>query len=206
MRKYVKGDMPAILAANKDDWDTAFAALPLSATAKYRYRHPEIKSSLIKETHSKCIYCESKVGHNTPGDVEHLAPSSIYPALHFDWNNLTIACTECNRRKSNYDTIISPFLNPYGDDVENRVVHLGPLTCAAAGDAAVEICVSTLQLDKGIRIELILRKIEKIAEINSLKSRIRECTVPALKALLEADLQRRGGVSEEYSGMVSTLI
>src|SRR5687767_14822167 len=100
MRKVSKHAEPDVLQTNHQEWTDAYLADPGNATKKYRYRHPEIKSALKEETADKCVYCESKIGHNTPGDVEHMTPSSVQPQHHFAWSNLTIACTECNRRKN----------------------------------------------------------------------------------------------------------
>ena len=75
MRNLSKDDPPPVLSANRDGWDSEFQRDPQNQTYKYRYRHADIKQSLLAETNGKCIYCESKVGHNTPGDVEHKIPS-----------------------------------------------------------------------------------------------------------------------------------
>src|SRR5687768_6014392 len=102
MRKLEKLPIPELLAANGTQWLEEYIKDPSSATTRYRYRAREIKDALREETGWKCVYCESKIGHNTPGDVEHKVPSRKNPALHFDWYNLTVACTECNRRKNDY--------------------------------------------------------------------------------------------------------
>lgn len=205
MRHQQKAAEPQILTANKVEWLAAYLADKKSATAKYRYRHPEIKGALLTETGEKCVYCESKVGHNTPGDVEHKAPSLLYDNLHFDWHNLTIACAECNRRKGAYDTISNPFLDPYSVGIEERVTHHGPMVVGVPGDVGAEICVSMLELDRG-RADLMERKVEKIIEINHLKNRIARCDSEFLKAILEADLDRRCQVDQEFSGMVRSLL
>ena len=44
----------------------------------------QIKAALMKETHDKCAYCESKVGHNCPGDAEHKIPVSHDAQRLFD--------------------------------------------------------------------------------------------------------------------------
>lgn len=203
MRRVSKGEEPPVLASNRVKWEAAFAAAPTSRS-RFKYRHPEIKNALYDETSSKCVYCESKVGHNTPGDVEHLVATSLDPTQHFVWANLTVACSECNRRKGPYNIVLDPFLNPYADEVEDRLVHFGPIMCAAAGDVDAEITVRVLELNKG-RDKLFLRKIEKIDEISNLNARIQETTDATLKAALELDLQRRSDASAEYSGMVRSL-
>ncbi|WP_152639740.1 HNH endonuclease [Sphingobium bisphenolivorans] len=206
MRTLTKLACPQILSASKLTWDAAYAANPNNGTAKYRYRHSDIKETLKKETSGKCIYCESKIGHNTPGDVEHKWPSSVHQHLHFEWTNLTIACTECNRRKLALDPSVVPFLDPYQPGVEQRVRHYGPVVGWVEGDQAAETTVRRLELDSSERLELVLRKIEKISDINNLKERVASAPNPVLKAALQADLQRRASASEEFSGMVASLI
>lgn len=164
MRNLVKANCPQLLVDNADQWAVDYGDDPTNGTKKYRYRHREIKNSLLSETYHKCVYCESKIGHVTPGDVEHMQPSSIKPELHFEWTNLTIACTECNRRKSNYYDEEQPFLDPYNDDVESMVIHHGPILGWNPGDHRSEITVRKLELHNSKREQLILRKIEKIEE------------------------------------------
>lgn len=206
MRSITKAACPQILSDNKQSWDASFAAYPKNATAKYRYRHIDIKSALLAETSNKCVYCESKVGHNTPGDVEHKWPTAVHAHLHFEWENLTIACTECNRRKSALDPNHIPFLDPYVPNIEGKLVHHGPVVGWLQGDEAAETTVKTLELDSVNRLELILRKIEKINDISILKGRIVAAQNPALKSAHEQDLQRRALPTEEFSGMVSSLL
>lgn len=205
MRHLEKTEEPEVLVAHKVEWLAAYLADKANATAKYRYRHPDIKNSLLKEAYDKCVYCESKLGHNTPGDVEHKAPSSLHENRHFDWDNLTIACTECNRRKGAYDTIADAFLDPYSEGIEARITHYGPVVVGVPGDVGAEICIRRLELDRG-RNDLTERKVEKIIEINHLRNRIAQCDNAVLKAILEADLDRRCEVDQEFSGMVRSLI
>src|SRR5262245_28698431 len=119
MRRVTKTAEPDILRLNFQEWTAAYLADRRNETKKYRYRHSDIKECLRAETADKCVYCESKVGHNTPGDVEHIMPSRVDGQMHFVWSNLTLACTECNRRKNAYFDAEKPFLNPYSDDVED---------------------------------------------------------------------------------------
>ena len=134
MRRLAKQPIPTLLIMNSAAWLADYLLDLSSPTKKYRYREAEIKNALREETGWKCVYCESKIGHNTPGDVEHKIPSSKDRTLHFEWSNLTIACTECNRRKSDYYEENNGFLDPYADDVEEVLLHLGPLVYWKPGD------------------------------------------------------------------------
>ena len=39
-------------------------------------RDKSIKEQILKETHGKCVYCESKISHVCPGDIEHILPKN----------------------------------------------------------------------------------------------------------------------------------
>jgi len=203
MRKLNKGEIPAVLAENVEWWTEEFVADPENHTKRYRYRHPEIKAALLKETAGKCVYCESKVGHNTPGDTEHKIPSSEDNTLHFSWTNLTIACSECNRRKNDYFRPSMPFLDPYVDDVESVLVHLGPIVGWKPGYQRAEITIRTLELHSGARRELISRKIERLEELSELLERLASSSCDELMGLLLTKrLEEMKSPDAEYSGMV----
>lgn len=206
MRNLEKVEIPNVLAEYHDEWLTAFLADKKNSTKKYRYRHTEIKTTLKEETGWKCVYCESKIGHNTPGDVEHKVPSSKVEDLHFNWENLTVACTECNRRKNNYYEEGEEFLDPYNDDVENAVQHYGPVLSWANGQERAEITVKTLELDTDVRFPLISRKIEKIEELNNVIERYVKEENLAIKALMKAKIRRMIDIKSEYSGMIKSII
>ena len=206
MRRLAKLPMPRVLADNATSWLSEYLADRDSATKKYRYRHIEIKDALRRETHWKCAYCESKVGHNTPGDIEHKVPSSKNEALHFDWANLTVACTECNRRKNDYYQEGAEFLDPYQDDVEACLVHLGPLVYWAPGHARAEITVRQLELDTSARCALFDRKRDLLEKIRALLDGVASADPEILRALRRDEVVRMCGEDAEFSAMVRSYV
>ena len=64
--------------------------------ARNKYRHEEIKNSLVEMFHDKCAYCESKIGHVTYREIEHFYPKGTYIDKTFDWDNLLLSCQICN--------------------------------------------------------------------------------------------------------------
>lgn len=203
MRRIAKLKEPAILPHSKAQWEAALSANP-SETNCHRYRHPDIKKSLLAETNDKCVYCESKIGHNCPGDIEHKIPKSKRPDLIFNWDNMTIACNECNRRKAQYYDTSCMFLDPYTDDVENLVQHVGPLVFNRPGSARSEVTVRTLELNE--RRPLIDRKIERLESVKNMCERIVNSDNPALKSFLLQNLAESCEVRSEFSGMVKTYV
>ncbi len=75
------------------------------------YGDKSVKAALVKAQHKKCCFCESKVTHISPGDVEHFRPKGGfrqkasdplttpgYYWLAYEWSNLFLSCTLCNQR------------------------------------------------------------------------------------------------------------
>lgn len=206
MRNLQKLPIPPVLAEKAEEWTAAFMADPTNATARFRYRDQDIKATLRTESAGKCIYCESKVGHNTPGDVEHKIPTAADLSLHFAWDNLALACTECNRRKNQYHDPAVPFLDPYRDDVEAVLLHLGPIVNWKPGQARAEVTVRRLELNSAQRSELITRKIEKVQEVNDAVERYHREQDPVLKGVLRDRIRDMCARDAEYSAMVLAII
>jgi hypothetical protein len=206
VRNVAKLPEPSILTERKEEWESALSVNP-SDTNKNRYRHQEIKQTLLTETNNKCVYCESKIGHNCPGDIEHKIPKSKRIDLIFEWDNMTIACSECNRRKDEYYDPDCMFLDPNTDDVENLVQHVGPLVFNRPGNERSEITVRILELNSLTgRAKLIDRKVEKLETIKNLVERIATVNNPTLRSFLYEELTQSYDISSEFSGMVKTYV
>lgn len=206
MRRLTKLQIPRVLADNGATWLAEYLAEPGSDTKRLRYRHAEIKSTLKQETAWKCAYCESKVGHNTPGDIEHKVPSSKNPRLHFDWENLTVACTECNRRKNNYYEKGTEFLDPYADDVEACLLHLGPLVYWKPDHERAELTVRILEFNSPKRRALLDRKTEHLEKTRALLDLATRPGEDLLRALRRDEVTRMCAPDAEYSAMVRTYV
>jgi len=204
MRKVPKSPEPQVLIDNKDSWRTAFKSNPSRHNGN-KYRHLGIKKALLDETYEKCVYCESKIGHNCAGDTEHKIPKSKRPDLIFVWSNMTIACSECNRRKSDYYDPACMFLDPNIDNVEDLLMHLGPIVHNYhPGDKRSEVTVNILELQS--RKPLIGRKIEKLQHIRHLIEHIVDEVNPTIKDFLRRELSESCDISAEYSGMVKACV
>lgn len=205
MRRLEKIEVPSVLEANAEIWLQEYIADPNNGAKRYRYRHEEIKGAIVQETGWKCAYCESKVAHNTPGDIEHKVPTSKAQHLHFTWSNLTCACTECNRRKRDYYVEGSEFIDPYADNVEDLVLHHGPITSWRPGHERAELSIKLLQLNHPQRMQLVLRKIEKINQFEELAERYASTENAVLKEVLLKQLQEMRDRTSEYSAMLVTV-
>lgn len=206
MRFLEKLAAPTILEQKKDEWLEAFLQNQKNDTCKFRYRHNDIKRQLKLETSGKCVYCESYIGHNTPGDTEHKIPTFADPTKHFDWTNLTYACTECNRRKNAYFHPENHFIDPYNDPVEDWLSHDGPVVFWTPPNPHMETCITLLKLNSDERPELMLRKTQKLQQAISLLERIEAEKDDMLRLVLGEELRTMCGPSGEYSMCVTAFV
>ena len=88
---------------------------------KKLYRSTRVKDVLKKLQHDKCCYCERRVAPSETR-VDHFRPKGAvrqskddnsrehpgYYWLAYRWDNLVLACGECNLRKSDYFPLENP--------------------------------------------------------------------------------------------------
>lgn len=207
MIRLTKLDEPQILKDNKHDWTNQYLQLlnndqDIPNNLKYRYRDPEIKEQIVRETHNKCAYCESKITHVCPGDVEHILPKTknARPDLYVEWTNLTLACEECNRpRKRAYYNPADPLINPYVDNPENHLMAVGPLIYHKPGDRKGEVTEQILELNRSSLFE---RRVDRIKNLRNLADKWAGETNVTLKAIFENELRAEAATDKEYSFIV----
>ena len=84
------------------------------------WNQPFIRETLLNGTQHKCCYCEKQIGLGFPDmHIDHYRPKSLYPDLVVEWDNLMPCCGDCNRSKSNHDTVKMPIVNPFIDEPKN---------------------------------------------------------------------------------------
>ncbi len=197
---------PAVLVANEGTWTAEYVSYVSGATvpeaAKTRYRHPDVKAALRAETCGKCAYCESKIGHVAPGDVEHIAPKRVFPERVVDWSNLTLACTECNRRKGDYHEPTAPLVNPYVDDPGQHLVFLGPWVTHVPGSSSGHITRGQLALN---RPDLLERRRERLEMVQALLDRHAAAPGGPLKEFLDEELQTYVAAEAEFSASTQSV-
>lgn len=87
---------------------------------KNKYQQEDVKRALETMYTSHCCYCESIIGINTYGRIEHLRPKSL-PQFYkdtFQWNNLHWCCEICNTsyKRAKWD-FEYPILDPSSDNI-----------------------------------------------------------------------------------------
>lgn len=89
---------------------------PTSLEKKNSYNGKDVHDRLFEDQHGKCYICERIVG--TDFEVEHHKSQSHFPALMYDWHNLFLSCSYCNRKKNvDFDNM----LNPETENIEEMI-------------------------------------------------------------------------------------
>lgn len=200
---------PQILERNEVAWQntivTKLAAGQMPTKAeKSRYRHADIKATLIQETHGKCAYCESKLLHIHHGDVEHIFPKSLAPERTVEWENLTLACEICNQNKSNSDPLLERIIDPYVTDPSNHILFGGALVFPR-GTVEGESTRTLLDLNRG---ELSERRKEHLEKVMSIVNTILRADIPIVtrRAVFQNLMSNEASRSGAYSAMVNTVV
>lgn len=214
MIKLTKSSEPATLAANKTAWTAQLlahiaAGIKVPKSLENNYNTKEIKDSLRAESESKCMYCESMVGHITFEHIEHIKPKAKhrFPQLTFEYHNLGLSCPKCNMNKSDTYDNTTPFIDPYNDNPQNHFTAVGAFVWANSGDARAKISEIEINLN---RPELLETRGERMKTIKNMVDNYNVTPAGALKDALKKEIDREIADNKPYSfcskKLVDTLI
>ena len=208
MIRLEKGEEPAVLAQNSAQWTSVVVRklnsgeVPTKAE-KSRYNHADVKKELLRETHSKCAYCESKFRHIVYGDIEHVVPKSDDPSKWFSWENLTVACDICNTNKSNAGVDRDSFIDPYDVDPEEHFWQIGSMMYARPGSNAAALTERLLDLN---RADLVERRFERLKSLLKLVESVERCDNPDLKRILWDEFTAESQSNNEYAALSRSIV
>lgn len=94
-------DEPSVLAEKKAEWQSKYDASAKRRPESKQYAHPQIVARLRTMSHGKCFYCEAS-GKMT---VDHYIEVAERRDLTFAWENLYLACPDCQGKKLPNKTI-----------------------------------------------------------------------------------------------------
>ena len=118
MRHIERLQIPEKLRDNQAKWQADFdakrAVNPKVRPVSNRYAHDTIKNKLMCMSHNKCFYCEKDVQDNAC-DVDHYIEVAVHPSKAYEWNNLYIACKNCNYKEPHDSIPVNEALNPCAD-------------------------------------------------------------------------------------------
>lgn len=211
MRKLNKLDKPQILVDNAVLWTQEYCdclkeGKTPSKEIATRYNEDSIKSTLEKETHEKCVYCESKIKHISYGDIEHILPKNkdARPDLYVEWSNLTLACEQCNRSgKRMYYNPELPLINPYMDEPSEHLIDMGPIIMPVIGDDRAYVTKEKLKLNRAALVE---RRNERIISVENLLNAWKKEPRTEIKNILEEQLHNEYSEDKEFTSTVKSYL
>lgn len=126
------------------------------------------------------------------------------PELYVDWDNLTLACEQCNRSgKGTYYNPQLPLINPYVDEPSQHLKDIGPLIMPVLDDKRGYVTVEVIKLS---RMSLVERRSEKIQAIHKLLLVWTKETDESFKLVLEEQLHEEYTLNQEYSSTIKAYL
>ena len=121
MRHIDRLPKPAILVGKESEWSEKYKAKlegdPKARPDNSKYAHKQIKDALYAMSYGKCFYCETRLlGENK--EVDHFVEVAIDPSKAYDWDNLYLACTNCNDKIDHNAIPVTDVLDPCKDSDE----------------------------------------------------------------------------------------
>ncbi len=203
-----KIDVPDSLRIHKEEWTNELMEYidnekEVPDSLKNKYNQDDVKIQLKNETHGKCIYCESIIGHIAYEHIEHYKPKKKYPKLTFEWSNLGLACPKCNTKKGDEFDETCPIVNPYSDNPSDHFLFLGTMVIHKPDDKRGELTELQLELN---RPELMEARKERINAIRSLVDNYFKETNESLKKLLLNEIKKEVSEDKPYSMCVKSVV
>jgi uncharacterized protein (TIGR02646 family) len=127
MRHIERLHKPAILEEKQAEWQAKYEERltmePKARPDSTKYAHKQIKDTLYAMSNGKCFYCETKLsGMNK--EVDHFVEVAIDHSKAYDWENLYLACTNCNDKLDNIAIPVGEVLDPCRDSDEEIQRHI----------------------------------------------------------------------------------
>ncbi|MEK6476255.1 HNH endonuclease [Catalinimonas sp. 4WD22] len=114
---------PDILERKEESWRERFVNSDNPRPSNKQYAHQQIRDRLNTMSFHKCFYCERKL-KDVPQEVDHFIEVAERKDLAFDWDNLYLACDNCNNKKNNLHIPVTEALDPCRDSDDIIQEHL----------------------------------------------------------------------------------
>ena len=123
MRHIERLPKPAILEEKSERWRDAFINSEKKRPDNSKYAHRQIRDSLNAMSFHKCFYCERKL-KDVPQEIDHFIEVAERKDLAYEWDNLYLACDNCNNKLPNLSIPVAEAFNPCQHSDEEIQQHL----------------------------------------------------------------------------------
>ncbi|WP_353164212.1 HNH endonuclease [Empedobacter brevis] len=123
MRSLNRLNEPEILIHKKNEWLQKLKENGKTRPDSSKYRNPNILLQLNTISNSKCYYCESLL-KQVPSEVDHHIEVKCDLDKSYEWDNLFLACDNCNNKVPHNVIPIESTLNPFIDSDDEIKRHI----------------------------------------------------------------------------------
>lgn len=120
--------IPDILSEKQEEWqrkyDEKLELDPKARPDSSKYAHRNIRLRLGECSSDKCFYCETKLLGGSAKEVDHFIEVAIDHSKAYLWDNLYLACTNCNDKADHNVIPVEIALNPCTDSDEEINRHI----------------------------------------------------------------------------------
>lgn len=139
MRHIERLPKPAILRDKQAEWQEKYeerlAENSQTRPDNNKYAYKDIKDRLYAMSYGKCFYCETKLSGGNK-EVDHFIEVAIDHSKAYEWENLYLACSNCND-KMDHDAIpVTEALDPCCDsdeEIQQNITYVEELISAVSG-------------------------------------------------------------------------
>ncbi|MFP4342947.1 MAG: HNH endonuclease, partial [Cyclobacteriaceae bacterium] len=114
---------PGILEEKEETWRESFVNSDKKRPDNNKYAHLQIRNTLNSMSFYKCFYCERKL-KGVAQEIDHFIEVAERRDLAYDWENLYLACDNCNNKLPNRSISVTEVLDPCRDKDEVIQEHL----------------------------------------------------------------------------------
>lgn len=169
-------------------------------------------------SHSKCCYSEFKIDQEGRDfTIDHFFPKSKYPDKVVLWENLLPSSQQCNRAKSDWDTMKTPIIDPTQDEPREHLILKNYRFYPKEGSKLGEATIKAVDLNNRKHLtskrfqvgDELIRQLEEllsqIQEYHSHSSKLNSQRANRFIRTLE-NLMFQGTETEEHSATVATTL
>ncbi len=123
MRHIDRLPKPQILEQKGKEWLDKFLESGKKRPDSSKYAHQSVKQALESMSNTKCFYCECSV-KEWGEEVDHHIEVTLDKTLAFNWDNLYLSCSDCNKKIPHNVIRIDEALDPIVDSDEEIKRHI----------------------------------------------------------------------------------
>lgn len=178
MRYLKRLSKPDKLVEKEQEWLDTFLKSGNKRPNSGQYGHKEVRAKLDAMSAQKCFYCEQKL-KGKPKEVDHFIEVADLSGknLAFAWENLYLACHNCNGKMPHKDIAVTDALNPCLDfdaEIEKHLAFDDETIVSANNSVKGDLTIRKYRLDSDtldlLRSKMLTNFYKTLAEIEATKN------------------------------------